>query len=127
MNYHAECYIKELQLKPAGEVRIACEPASGWMVERDTVKYLVLEEANGVEANGLGKSKGREKKMSDNDPEKNKCMKALLFKDFSCVVKNPCDVCLLKNLLQVKLNKARVRIKVVENKNDFTLEEIHVI
>lgn len=121
MNYHAECYIKELQLKPANGAKVIFEPASGWMVERDSTKYLVLEEE--AEKNG---DKKEEKRKSDD--EKMDDTSALLCKELSCGVKSPCDGCLLKNLLQVKLNKARVRINVTRGDDSiFILDEIHVI
>ena len=110
--YTTECYLREvkMQIESPRSIEIVCDPGEGWQVERDSKKYIILEKETSRDSDQEKPVKGNPAKCKWN---------AVVLEELTCEVDSSCDGCLLKQLVQVKLDKARIRLTLLEkNKED---------
>lgn len=103
LTYKTECYIREvkMQFESPRSIEIVCDPGEGWQVEHDSKKYIILE----------GKA------MQNVVP-------SILLEKLTCKIN---DADLFAQLVQAKLDKARIRLRLSENGNEYKVEAITLI
>lgn len=103
--YKTEGYIKELAIMdPDGQI-VSFEPAKEWVIERDGKKLVLLEDSAATGNKGDAKE----------------------IPELKVKLESPCDQCLIKNLVAIKINKSRVRITVEADGTQFKLKSITLI
>lgn len=103
--YTTECYLREVTMQiespRSRSIEIVCDPGEGWQVEHDSKKYIILE----------GKA------MQN-------VVTSILLEKLTCKIN---DADLFAQLVQAKLDKARIRLRLSENGNEYKVKAITLI